>query len=150
MATLRRVHGAVGRAHQPLARDVKKLVWLVIHFHGHVVTTVQVGINLALITDSKRGIALAEIQHIKRNGMAAVHQVTRRAKKNGFRHAWHSGIGTQPAMQLRDVMRHINGAKGVKRFGLMRAITHANARAPGVQGHLQIMGGVTNHQRAFR
>ena len=72
---VRSIHRAMGSADQPLAGIVKKAVGLEIEFHRHVVATIQVRVDLALETDGKGAAGLATMDHVERDGLAALLKV---------------------------------------------------------------------------
>ena len=91
------VHGAVGRANQPLPGTVKKAIQLEIHFHCNMGAPIQVGMHLTLKSNGKGMTTLPLIDHVKRNSFATVFQIRRLAKWNaGFSHGeinrWPSAI----------------------------------------------------------
>src|SRR3990167_949387 len=59
-----------------------------------------------------------------------------------------SGVGTEPVVQLAHRMRDMQRGQRAKRFEPVSPIAHSNARAPRVERHLQVVGGVANHQGA--
>ena len=80
------VNRAVGGAQEPVPGNVPKAVGLVVHFHGHVGTPVEVGIDLALVADRKPSASLPGVIHIKGHGQATVLQVIASAQGHGFSH----------------------------------------------------------------
>ncbi len=72
---LRVIHGTMGGTHQPVARAVEKLIGLVVHFHGHMRTSIEIGVHLTLIPNAKGLAGLTTVDDVKGNGLAAVHQI---------------------------------------------------------------------------
>jgi hypothetical protein len=62
----------MGCADQPRFGPIKEVALLVIHFHGHVSATVQVGMHLVLKSNGKCSASLSAINHIKDHCLAAI------------------------------------------------------------------------------
>eukprot|EP01041_Mallomonas_annulata_P016039 gene16039-33710_t len=60
-----------------------------------------------------------------------------------------SGVGGKPVVQLAHRVRHVQGLQHPERIGLMGAIAHPRARAARIDGHLQVVRGVADHERAL-
>lgn len=72
---LRVIHGAVGSTHQPVACAVEKSIRLVVHFHGHMRTSIEIGVHLVLVPNAKGLAGLTTVDDVKGHGLAAVHQI---------------------------------------------------------------------------
>ena len=76
------VSGAMRCAYQQVPGAVKKSVVLVIHLHRHMGATVQIGVHLLLVTNSKGTAVSTTIDHIKRNCFVTVNEISRVAKED--------------------------------------------------------------------
>src|SRR5580765_2412892 len=61
----------------------------------------------------------------------------------------HLGIFIQPSMQRLDRTSRIQRMQGLQLLRRVRAEFYRNPGGAGIHGHLQIVGGVANHQRAL-
>jgi hypothetical protein len=72
---LRVIHGAMRGAHQPVAGAVEKLIGLVVHFHGHMRTSIEIGVYLILEPNAKGLAGPTTVDDVKGHSLAAVHQI---------------------------------------------------------------------------
>ena len=75
-SAVRFIGRTVGRTQQPAPGVVKKLTFLVIHFHGYMATAVQIGVHLPFIANGKCTAELTCVVHIKGYGAATIDQVS--------------------------------------------------------------------------
>jgi hypothetical protein len=83
---LRGIYGAVRGTHQPVSGAVKKMVGLVIHLHRHMRAAIQIGMDLAAISNGKGPTTLRVVNHVKRYPVATVNQIKRVAQGIELRH----------------------------------------------------------------
>jgi hypothetical protein len=72
---LRVIHGTMGGTHQPVARAVEKSIGLVVHFHGHMRASIEIGVHLVLVPNAKGLAGLTTVDDVKGHGLAAIHQI---------------------------------------------------------------------------
>lgn len=77
---LRRIYCTVRGTHQPVSGAVKKMVWLVIHLHRHMRAPIQIGMDLAAISNRKGPTMLRIVNHVKRYPVTSINQIKRVAQ----------------------------------------------------------------------
>ena len=143
------VAGTMGGTHQPPTGAVKKTVRLIIHFHGHMGAAVQIGMTLPLVANCKSAAGQTQVLDIKSHRQPTVSQVSRIANRDqlarGYVHSQASGMHSQPVMQFSHGMSHVARRQGMKSLRLVGAIANGDTGTARIEGHLQIVGGITDH-----